>query len=309
MSADASHLRGTLLATVGVVVLSPDGLILRLIEADRWTVVFWRGLLMGTAIALFIALRHGRAALRKARAVGWRGVLAGALFAGSTVFFVSSITLTAVANTLVIVSAAPLFGAVMSYLFLHETLPIRTWIAIVTAVLGILVIFSGNLGGGALLGDLCAVGTAFCMAGNLVVIRHARAVNMLPAMVLSGVLAALVVFPAATPLALGASDAVLLALLGLVVLPVSFGLITVAPRYIPAPEVSLIMLLEAILGPLWVWLVIGEVPNTATFAGGGLVLATLAAHSLLRLRSARPSRPGEFRPQTSPAKASSRGTR
>lgn len=279
-----------LMATLGVIVLSPDGLILRLVEVDRWSVVFWRGLLMAVALTAFIVLRHRGAAARQARAVGRRGLLAAALFAASTVLFVSSITLTTVANTLVIVSAAPLFGAVMSYLFLHERLPLHTWLAILAAVLGILVIFHGSLGGGALVGDLCALGTAFCMAGNLVVIRHARAVSMLPAMALSGVLAAVFVLPLASPLALTMRDAGLLLLLGLIVLPVSFGLITTAPRYIPAPEVSLIMLLEAILGPLWVWLALAEVPGPETFVGGGVVLGTLAVHSSLTLRRRRPGR-------------------
>lgn len=287
MNPDASHLRGTLMATAGVLVLSPDGLILRLIEADRWTVVFWRGLLMAAALAVFLTLRHRGSILRQVRAVGRPGLLSGALFAASTVFFVSSISLTTVANTLVIVTAAPLFGAVMSYVFLREALALRTWLAILVAALGILVIFSGSLGGGTLLGDLCAVATAFCMAGNLVVIRHARAVSMLPAIVLSGVLAALVVLPLAAPFSVGARDAGLLLLLGLVILPVSFGLITLAPRHIPAPEVSLIMLLEAILGPLLVWATLGETPGAATFAGGGLVLGTLAVHFGMRLRETR----------------------
>ncbi|NIR27819.1 MAG: DMT family transporter [Gammaproteobacteria bacterium] len=275
------------MATVGVIVLSPDGLILRIIEADRWTVVFWRGLLMALALAVFLALRYRRSTPQQVRAVGRRGLLSGALFAASTVFFVSSITLTTVANTLVIVSAAPLFGAVMSYLFLREMLALRTWLAILAAVLGILVIFYGSVGGGALLGDLCAVGTAFCMAANLVVIRHARAVNMLPAVVLSGVLGALAVLPLATPFRVSAQDASLLLLLGLIILPVSLGLITLAPRYIPAPEVSLIMLLEAILGPLLVWMALGETPGVETFIGGGLVLGTLAVHFGLRLRETR----------------------
>jgi len=284
LSALTPHLRGLLLAVAGVVALSPDGLLLRLIEADRWTLVFWRGLLMALALVVFLLVRHRAAVGLHVRAVGRHGLLAGALHAASTVFFVSSITLTTVANTLVIVSAAPLFGAILSYFFLRERLPLRTWVAILATVLGILVIFSGSLGGGTLVGDLCAVGTAVCMAGNLVVIRHARAVNMLPAVVFSGIFTTIGVAPLASPLALGPSDALYLGILGLVVLPVSFGLITLAPRYIPAPEVSLILLLEAILGPLWVWLAIGEVPDTETFVGGGLVLATLASHFYLSLR-------------------------
>ena len=96
-----------------------------------------------------------------------------------------------------------------------------------------------------------------------------------------------------TPLAVSSADMLWLAILGVLVLPTAFGLLTLAPRYIPSPEVSLIMQLEAILGPLWVWLGVGEVPPVATFVGGGIVLVTLVAHSSLGIRAhRRRHRPG-----------------
>ncbi|NJN06071.1 MAG: EamA family transporter, partial [Rhodobacteraceae bacterium] len=83
-----------------------------------------------------------------------------------------------------------------------------------------------------------------------------------------------------------ARDLALLLVLGLVIMPVSFGLITAGPRYLPAAEVGLLMLLETVLGPLWVWLVIGETPASGTFLGGAIVLTTLVVHSLVGLRDA-----------------------
>jgi drug/metabolite transporter (DMT)-like permease len=103
---------------------------------------------------------------------------------------------------------------------------------------------------------------------------------------LSGVVLAVGVLPLALPPAVSAQDLGLLALLGVVVLPLAFGLIAVGPRYLPAPEVSLIMLLEAVLGPLWVWLVLHEVPSVTTFVGGAVLIGTLSVHALIGLQRA-----------------------
>lgn len=281
MASLSDHLRGTLITVLGVAILSPDALLLRLITADRWTVMFWRGSFLAIGIAVLLLAAHGRGAAAQLRAVRGPGILAGAMLALSTVFFVTSIALTTAANTLVIIAATPLLAAVFSTLILHEPVPQRTWIAIAIGVGAMAVIFSGSLGGGALIGDLCALATACCMACNLIIVRRSRAVSLVPAVGLSGLFLALAVLPLATPLTLGAQDLGLLALLGLVVLPLSFALIALGPRYLPAPEVSLIMLLEAVLGPLWVWLALRETPSLATFVGGALLIGTLSIHALI----------------------------
>jgi drug/metabolite transporter (DMT)-like permease len=206
------------------------------------------------------------------------------MFASGTILFVVSIRLTVVANTLVIISSAPLLAAVFSRFFLREPIPLRTWIATLVSIAAIVTIFAGNVGGGTFSGDLCAVGTTCMLAGNLVIIRRARPVSMVPALALSGFLVAAAVSPFASPLSLTARDGGLLLLLGGFILPVSIGLITVGPRYLPAPEVGLFLLLETVLGPLWVWLVLNEIPSVATVTGGAAVLTTLAVHSALALR-------------------------
>lgn len=282
------HARGMLITTLGVLVLSPDTLLLRLLEADRATILFWRGLLMGLALVAYLAARHRRDVVGVFRRIGGWGLFAASLFAINSLFFVSSVMLTTVANTLLIISAAPLFAALWSRLFLGERVRPRTWAAIIAGFGGMLIIFGGSVGGGALLGDLFAVGTACFLAGNLTVVRHVRAINMLPALALAGFLIALAVLPFTGTLALSERDTGIMLVLGLVVVPLAFGLITTGPRYLPSAEVSLIMLLEAILGPLWVWMVIDEVPAPATFAGGAVILATLAVHSLVALRRGDP---------------------
>lgn len=282
--------RGLCITVAGVLCLSPDGLLIRLISTDQWTLVFWRGAFMAAGLLAFILLRNRNEAGAVLRAAGRPGLLAGAIFALSTVFFVTSILTTAVANTLVILSAGPLFAAFFSRWILGEAIELRTWVASIAVFAGLATIFGGSMRGGTLPGDLCALGSALCMAAYLVIVRRAGSLDMLPAAALGGILAAIAVLPLAAPFSIGLRDLALLALLGLFVQGASFGMITVGARHLPAPEVGLIMLLEAVLGPLWVWLAIGEVPSSQTFLGGSAILVSLAAHSaagLVRSRSAR----------------------
>lgn len=282
--------RGLCITVAGVLCLSPDGLLIRLISTDQWTLVFWRGAFMAAGLLAFILLRNRNEAGAVLRAAGRPGLLAGAIFALSTVFFVTSILTTAVANTLVILSAGPLFAAFFSRWILGEAIELRTWVASIAVFAGLATIFGGSMRGGTLPGDLCALGSALCMAAYLVIVRRAGSLDMLPAAALGGILAAIAVLPLAAPFSIGLRDLALLALLGLFVQGASFGMITVGARHLPAPEVGLIMLLEAVLGPLWVWLALGEVPSSQTFLGGSAILVSLAAHSaagLVRSRSAR----------------------
>ena len=275
------HAKGILLAGAGVIVLSPDSLLIRLIETDTWTLLFWRGLLMAVGLTVWIWMRRGLWA--SFQAVGRKGWLAGGIMATGTVCFVLAITHTTVANTLIIIGAGPLFAAIFSRTFLGEPVALRTWVAIAAALGGISVIVSGNLQSGLLIGDLCALANACLLGGHFTVLRSAPKVDMTPSVVLGGLLAAAVVFPLAAPWSVGGNDILFLLLLGLVVLPLSFGLIVLAPRYLPAPEVSLLMLLEMGLGPYWVWLALGERPGMRTVTGGLIVMATLGLHSALGL--------------------------
>ncbi len=283
----ADYVRGFALATVGVVVLSPDSLLVRLIETDVWTLLFWRGLLAALALGAILAVRYRAATPAMLHAIGRLGVLAALLMAVSTILFVTSIRQTSVANTLVILSAAPLFAAVLGRMFLREAVPAYTWLAVIAVFVGIALIFAGSLGGGTLLGDLSAVGAAFTFAAAFVIFRHARGVDMAPTLVLMGLILAVGVAPLASPLAVDTLAFTYLLVLGVVVLPISFVLIVAAPRYIPAPDATLITLLEAVIGPLWVWLVVAEVPSRETFLGGAVILGTLVLRAAAGLRHGR----------------------
>ncbi len=284
-SADrADHLRGLLITGAGVVALSPDALLIRLADVGTWEVVFWRAAFVSASMTLGLLVRHRRRLPGVIRGAGRPLVWSSLLFGAQSIVFVGSISNTQVANTLVILATAPLFAAVATRLGTREGVAPRTWIAAIVAGGGIGLQFAGSLQGGRLLGDVLAVVAAALLATNLVVLRQGRRGNMLPAAAAGSLLGAVVAAAVAWPVTVPLPSLGVLAIMGLFQVPLALALIVTGTRYLPAAEVGLIMLLETVLGPLWAWLGVGEAPSTFAVAGGGLVVVTLAAHSLFGLR-------------------------
>lgn len=280
------HLRGITLCAIGVVVISPDALIVRTVDADAWTTVAWRGVFttVGT-VFLLLFLRPSTGGR------SWRPttphLFAGALFAAASIAFVSALDRTDAASVLVIIAAGPLIASVLGRVFLHQRAAARTWLTGLAVVAGLALILGGSVGQGDVDGDLLALAGATCFAGYLTVSRAARPADMTPAIAVGGVGAALVGLLAGADPWIGGRDLLLLALLGIVILPVSLTLITRATHHVAAPEVNLVALLETLLGPLWVWLAVGERPSGEVLAGGLLVVGAVTIHSALALRAER----------------------
>ena len=288
MSTNSDKKRGVFLCLTGIILISPDTLILRLIGADLWTLAFWRGGLsaMGLAIVvLFMEVRQrGQQSLIR---LTQQGVVVAFSFTVANIAFIFSIMNTAVANNLVIMSLSTMCAALLSHFFFREYISTCSLIAAIIIFLGLTIVFYGSLTTGSFVGDLAALVTSICLAVSLVLIRKNRTISMVPALSWSSALSCLVALPFALPTSLSGTSLTLLLILGLIVLPVSLALIGLAPQYLPAPEVSLIMRLEALLAPLWVWLVLGEVPSRQTLIGGGIILATLICLSLYTIRMQR----------------------
>lgn len=279
----SEHAKGLLITVLGVLILTPDVMMVRLIDTDIWTMNFWRGVLQAVAVAIGYAVFF-RANILTVFLKSGRGGMAVALFyCVSTLCFIFSLSHTLAANTLIFVSVAPLFGAIMSRIFLKERVLPATWIAIVAAMAGITIVVADGLGSGNTLGNVVGLGTALAMASIFTVSRHHKHVSMVPAYAVGCLASAFVSLPLTGVFVLSGDQIWLMGLLGLAILPVSFALITTGPRYIPAPEVSLIMLMETVIGPFWLWLALGEQPSDLTVIGGVIVVGTLFVHSLYRL--------------------------
>ena len=284
-SGDPSRTKGLTLGILGVLFLSPDTLIIRLVNTDPWTFIAWRGALTCAGMLIILALQYRLSLFSKTFAIGWVGMLIAVIFALNNVFFQLSVQSTTVANTLVIIATAPLFAALFSIIFLRERIPLRTWAAIVLAMLGIAIVFIGGLAPSDLFGNSTALVSAIGLGIHFVLVRFARPTDMTPAIAIAGVLMCLIGITIAPDLSLRPSQLGYLVLLGVILLPVSFALLTRAPQHIPAPEVSLILLLETILGPLWVWWAIQERPALPTLIGGGLIVIVITIHAIIGLRT------------------------
>ncbi|MCY4231963.1 MAG: DMT family transporter [Alphaproteobacteria bacterium] len=280
------YARGLTLTCIGVLAITPDTLLVRLVDADPWTLVFWRGLGIATSLAVILWAVEGRAGMRNIVRFGWRQVLGAALMVIVSHCFIWALALTAAANVLVVLAGSPLAAALIGRIFLGEPVPYRTWVAAVVVAGGVAAIFADDLERGRLAGNLCAAGAVLGLAAYFVVLRSIRAVNTLPVPIWGNLAAAFAALPFASPFAVSQTATLWLVLMACVLMPVGIGLISTGPRYIPAAEVGLLLLLETLLGPLWVWLGTGEAPTAAVLAAGTVIVAALAMNSLLGLRSA-----------------------
>lgn len=285
----SNHAKGLLITASGVLIISPDGLLTRLIETDHWTMIFWRSLLLSFGMWLVVSLRNPNRVLQQYKTVRGPGLLMVFAFSLGTISFVFSITHTSVANTLIILSSTPLFAALISRVILHEKIQPRTMVAILLVAVGIAVIASGSVSNAAgaqngLIGDLVAIVGSFSLACGFTFVRRFPHISSSSAISCSGIVTALLILPLASPLAISQADMGYLMIMGLYVVPIGTALMFIGPRYIPAAEVGLLVLLESILGPIWVWLVLAEQPGINTLAGGAIVLSTLAINTVWSLR-------------------------
>lgn len=273
----SDYQKGLLWTSLGVLCLTPDALLVRLIGGEPWTLLFWRGILMSASLTIFLKLNN-----TPFQKLNYQGGLAALFLATSTTFFVFSLNNTHAANTLVIVATSPLLAGLASLLFLRERLPMATWLAIFVATGGVALSLADGWERGTLRGELFAAGSALAMACHFTALRWWRSPHGPLAIWAAGWLIAALALPWAAPFTVESNDWPYLFLLGGVVLPTAFGMMAVGPRYLPAPEVGLILLGETVLGPLWVWLVLHEEPGSSTLWGGTVVVGTLALHSLYR---------------------------
>jgi len=277
--------KGYFITMLGVIAISPDGLLTRFISADAITIIFWRGLLFGLTAMLFVVLRYRLKIFVVLSRLTPSDFGIMACYCVGNILFIYSITHTTVANTLFMLSTTPIWAALFSLVFLKEHMPRRTLVAIVAVVIGISVITRGaETGSSDWFGVIAGLFAAAALATQFSLIRLSPTKDILPSLGLGGIFTALVVSPFVVPAEVSNLDFTWLLIMGVCVLPIANALMFIGPKYLPAPEVGLMMLLETILGPTWVWLALGENPGWYSIVGGGIVLITLVTNTWLALR-------------------------
>ncbi|MGR2739507.1 DMT family transporter [Billgrantia sp. Q4P2] len=280
--------QGLLLTGGGALIISPDALLIKLIGLPDSEILLWRGLLTALGFVIIMLARHGAGIVAAYRRCGGTGIGVALLFSFSTFGFVLGNQYTKGGNVLMILAGAPLIAALLSRLFLGERLPRRTWLAIWLCLVGTSLIVLDDAGAGSWVGNGFALLAATALAANFTLCRTRPGVDMSPMLTLSGLIVAAVAALfglAGGGIALPPVDSLLLlVLLCLVLLPLGFTLIQRGPLYLPAAEVGLLMLLEVVVGTLWVWWILGERPAPVALGGGALVLGTLLAKGLYERR-------------------------
>ncbi len=272
-------LAGGALSTGGVIVRHIDG-------ADGWQILFFRSVAVIAILMAVLLIRYRGAIVAPFRAIGRDGLVYAVGLGLGFAAFIQAITLTAVANVVIIESTTPLFAAVAGWFLLGERLPRSMVIAIGVAVVGIAVMIGDTLEAGGLRGNLIAIGVPLSTVVVVMVVRRAPTTDMMPATVLAAVVGAAIGVAAAQSVDIPAGDIGLASLMGLLQIVIGFTLINIGSRYVPAADAGLYVLAEVFLAPLWVWAVINEVPATLTFLGGGIVMVAVIGASLERRHAA-----------------------
>lgn len=268
---------------------STSGILVRQVKlADPWEIIFWRSIFMVVFLFGLLAWTNRHKGFSESIGAQKQVLLAGAFYALTFFFFILSITRNTAANTFVLMSISPFFAALLGRIFLKETLPLRTWFLIIFAFLGIILMFYDGLETGHNVGNLLALGVPLAFSLNLMVMRRARArINMVPMVFFAGIFSIIISFPLAWPLTPNWHDLTFLWIMGWIQLGLGSVLMTIATRYLTAAEVALFALLETTLGPIWVWLGIGERPTDIALSGGIIVIFALLINSLWDLKNSR----------------------
>ena len=276
--------KGSLLAFIAVIFITPDSLFIRLSNIDTWGLVFYRGIIPFITVFLGMLLIYKLNFFKILFSSGYHGLIYIGTFSITNITFVVSIQNTNVANTLVMIATAPVLSAILGAIFLKEPPDKKTWISIIITFLAVIYIFFDSIKLGNFYGDILGFVTAIGLAVGAVTIRSAKSKNLVPAAVVGKLLVATFALLFVESFILAENDLIIVPLMCILCVAIPFVLVTIAPRFIPAAEVNLFFLLETIIGPIWVWLIIKEQPSIETLQGGVVIIATIAIHSFLKLR-------------------------
>jgi|TARA_B100000902_G_scaffold273677_1_gene259599 drug/metabolite transporter (DMT)-like permease len=277
--------KGSLLAFVAVMFITPDSLFIRLSNVDTWGLVFFRGIIPFLSVLTVMLIIYKLNFFKILFTSGYHGLIYISTFSVTNITFVVSIQNTNVANTLVMIATAPMLSAILGAIFLKEPPDKKTWISIIITFLAIIYIFADSLKLGNVYGDILGFITAIGLAVGAVTIRSAKTKNLVPAAVVGKLFVATFALFFIESFTLVGQDLIIVPLMCILCVAIPFVLVTIAPRFIPAAEVNLFFLLETIIGPIWVWLIIKEQPTIETLQGGMVIIITIAIHSFLKLRN------------------------
>ena len=272
---------GPLLILTGGFCLSWGGLILRSFEsASIWQILFYRSIFFLWALITFLLLTYGKKTFKKIKEAGVPGLVGGIFLSGSYVAYMYSMTETTVANVVFIISTQTVFLPILAYFFLKEKISPRGLVAIVLAMIGVTLMIGDSFGTGSLNGNLAALVIPINFSILILIIRKYPKVDMIPAIFYAGIFSCLYGLIFLEGISISPKDVWLSFLLGVPQLAFGFIFITIGSRTTPAVMVGLLMLMETIFAPIWVWLFYNEIPPTSVLIGGLIIISAVVMKSL-----------------------------
>ena len=266
--------------------LSFGGPLIRSFEAaSPWQILFWRSLFFILAIVAFLVLTYKKQAFSIIKKSGSAGILGGFFLSTSFVGYIFSMTETTIANVVFIISSQTLFLAVFGYFFLKEKISLRSFLAIILAVSGVILMVGDSISGGSLIGNLAALLIPINFSILIIIIRKHPDLDMVPAIFYSGIFSAIYGFILSENLIISQKDLGLSFLLGVPQLAFGFIFVTIGSRTTPAATVGLLMLTESIFGPIWGWLFFNEIPPTSVFIAGAMIITAVMIKSFEKTKS------------------------
>ena len=277
------------LMIVCCITISIGPLLFRNMEnADIWQISIYRSISWITALLIILFFKYRLEILKQIFAIGRWGVIAGVFLASAQIFYMHALDNTTVANVMFILSAIPFVTAITAFLFIKEKIKLPTILMMMIAVIGILIMVSEGVKSGNIFGNLMALITLLCFSCFPVILRNNRHIDMLPTLLVPAVIIGLVgLMIKGSDLTVSSNDLALSFIWGGLLNGFAHSIFIIATRHLLAAEITLFMLLEFTLGPLWVWSFIGETPSINTLIGGGIVMAaiaTLTVYELLKRR-------------------------
>ena len=272
---------GPLLILTGGFCLSWGGLILRSFEsASIWQILFYRSIFFLWVLIAFILLTYGKKTFKKIKEAGVPGLIGGIFLSTNFVAYMYSMMETTVANVVFIISTQTVFLPIIAYIFLKEKISPRGYVAIMLAMIGVTLMIGDSLGTGSLKGNLAALTIPINFSVLVLIIRKYPKVDMIPAVFYAGILSCLYGLLLLENFAISTKDIWLAFLLGVPQLAFGFIFITIGSRTTPAVMVGLLMLMESIFAPIWVWLFYNEIPPISVLVGGMIILSAVVMKSL-----------------------------
>jgi len=278
---------GALLAVSAGMCFSSGGYFVRAVSIDSWEIITLRCFFAAIAVSLIFVIRERRRALASFKAAALPSLVIGVFTGWAIIAYVLAMQHTQVANVVAIMTTSTLLVALFARPFLGERVPLYTWIAMLGGLSGVGVMFSGAAELSGFYGNLLAFSIAVAIAVQTLIARKFRNVQMEPAVLISALVAGIAALPVALPFTASAYDVAMMAAFGVVQLAIPLTLYFYAARYISAPTLIFVVLIDAVFAPIWVWLGFDEVPTRLTFIGAALILLSVGFNAGLGMRTMR----------------------